>query len=316
MGGYPRRFRPCRSFGAHVPPGHAFRDEAKRTAWARDWTQSYLRLAPERHEVLRGFGETDLLAYGGMLEPLIIDPGAIVPLTFVPPLPVAPVESVWMREPKTTVAGLVLRETAGGGRVAYLPADLDRRFSRENLPDHGDLLASLVRWAVKDDLPLRVEGRGLIDCQLYRQPGRLVLHLVNLTSAGTWRTPVHELIPIGPFRVAVRLPAGVKGCVTSLVSGRELQATAAERLGSVRNRHDHGPRGGRADVVGGGGPMRECVHQIEAITFNANQVCLCFLWIEPRAHARISRCCGFRRAPVGARRDRPDLWRRQRRPHG
>ena len=215
-------------FGAHLPAGHAFRDEARRTAWARDWTQTYLRLAPERHAVLRGFGETDLLAFGGMLEPLAIDPGATVPLTFVPPMPSAPVESAWLHEPKTDIAGLVLREATGGGRVAYLPADLDRRFSRENLPDHGDLLANLVRWAVKDDVPLRVEGRGLMDCQLYQQSGRLVLHLVNLTSAGTWRTPVHELIPIGPLRVAVRLPAGLKGSVVSLVSGQVVPATVAE----------------------------------------------------------------------------------------
>ena len=28
------------------------------------------------------------------------------------------------------------------GRVAYMPADIDARFGRENLPDHGDLLAA------------------------------------------------------------------------------------------------------------------------------------------------------------------------------
>jgi hypothetical protein len=224
-------------FGAHATATHGFRDEAKRTGWARDWTQTYLRLSPElrgrfdgprtgqepqaigeRHPVLRGLDETDILAFGGMLEPLIVDPGAFVPLTFVPPMPTAPVESAWMHQPKTDIAGLILREMAEGGRVAYLPADLDRRFSRENLPDHGDLLANLVRWAVKDDPPLRIEGPGLIDGHLYRQSGRLVLHVVNLTSAGTWRTPVHELIPVGPLRVAVRLPAGIGGgAVRSLV---------------------------------------------------------------------------------------------------
>jgi len=39
----------------------------------------------------------------------------------------------------------------------------------------------------------------------------LILHLVNLTSAGTWRSPVDELIPIGPLRVRIKLPAGVSG---------------------------------------------------------------------------------------------------------
>jgi hypothetical protein len=90
----------------------------------------------------------------------------------------------------------------------FLPADIDRRFGRDNLPDHGDLLANLVRWAAKDPLPLSVEGPGLIDCHLYRQQDRLILHLVNLTNPGTWRQPVQELIPIGPLRVKVRWQGG------------------------------------------------------------------------------------------------------------
>ena len=114
-----------------------------------------------------------------------------------------------MREPRTNIPGLVLNETASG-RVAYLPADIDRRFAVDNLPDHGDLLANLVRWAARGTLPLEVTGRGLIDCELYQQPGRVILHLVNLTSAGTWRAPVHELIPVGPLQVKVRVPQGIQ----------------------------------------------------------------------------------------------------------
>jgi hypothetical protein len=95
--------------------------------------------------------------------------------------------------------------------MAFLSADLDRRFARDNLPDHGDLLANLVRWTAQDNFPLAVKGPGLIDCHLYHQPGRLILHLVNLTNAGTWRQPVHELIPVGPLRVKVKLNADVRG---------------------------------------------------------------------------------------------------------
>ena len=126
-----------------------------------------------------------------------------------------------MREPKTDIPGLVVHTPAGGGRIAFLPADCDRRFARDNLPDHGNLLANLVRWAAKDTIPLSVEGAGLIDCHLYHQPGRLILHLVNLTSAGTWRQPVDELIPIGPLHVRVKLPADVSGKrARLLVSGK------------------------------------------------------------------------------------------------
>jgi hypothetical protein len=167
------------------------------------------------------------------LEPLQLDPSAQVLLTFIPSFPVFPPEASWMREPQTDIPGLILNERANGARIAFLPADLDRRFSRDHLPDHGDLLANLVRWAAKDDIPLIVEGPGLIDGHLYRQPGRAILHLVNLTNAGTWRAPVDELIPVGPLNVSVRLPADVRGTTLRLlVSGQT--ASAATSAGWCR----------------------------------------------------------------------------------
>ncbi len=180
-------------FGAHATaaPDRRVRNE-----------HTYLRIASgERHPVLAGFDETDILPFGGTLSPLKLDAGAAVPLTYIPPFPVYPPETAWMRTEKTDIAGLVLK-----GRVAYLPADIDRRFARENLPDHGNLLANLVRWAAAGRIPLEVEGRGLLDCNLYTQPGRVIVHIVNLTSAGTWRAPIDELIPVGPLAVRVRVP--------------------------------------------------------------------------------------------------------------
>jgi hypothetical protein len=192
--------------------------------------QTYLRLHPElraranapktgaepapagaRHAVLEGFEETDILPFGGTLQPLKVDQGATVLLTFVPEFPAFPPETAWMRVTDTAIPGLVVSERAMGARVAYLAADLDRRYQRELLPDHANLLANLVRWAARDSIPLAVRGAGLIDCHLYRQPGRMILHLVNLTSAGTWRSPMDELIPIGPVRVRIKLAAGVAG---------------------------------------------------------------------------------------------------------
>jgi hypothetical protein len=132
----------------------------------------------------------------------------VIPLTFVPPFPTYPPETAWMRQPSSDIPGLVLTER-GKSRVAFMPADVDRRYAQLHLPDHGDLLANVLRWTSGENIPIRLEGPGLIDCHLYQQPGRAILHLVNLTSAGTWRAPVEELIPVGPFTVSVRLPQGV-----------------------------------------------------------------------------------------------------------
>jgi len=67
---------------------------------------------------------------------------------------------------------------------------------------------------------LAVEGIGLVDCHLYGQPGRTILHVVNLTSEATWRAPVDELIRVGPFKVTIPVPArATKPRARLLVSG-------------------------------------------------------------------------------------------------
>ena len=176
------------------------------------------RVAGKRHPVLRGFDETDIIPFGGMLASLRVDSDALVPLTFVPPFPVYPPETAWMRQPSTSIPGLVIR-----GNCAFLPADVDRRYNREALPDYADLLANIIRWAARGEIPLRVEAHGLFDCNLYTQPGRVIAHIVNLTVTG--RTPIDELIPSGALKVGVRLPAGVAGHkVRMLVAGRPLAA--------------------------------------------------------------------------------------------
>jgi hypothetical protein len=226
----------ARTTGAHH--GGAEPAPAGLEGWGR---HTYLRLMPElragvdgprtgteppvtggRHPALAGFDETDILPFGGRLEVVRAAGETLTPVTFVPPFPMYPPETSWMRQPSSSLPVLVLREPPGGGRVAYLAADLDRCFGRDNLPDHADLLANLVRWAAGDRIPLAVAGPGLIDCHLYRQEHRLILHLVNLTNAGTWRAPVHELIPVGPLQARLQLPGGASArAARSLVAGGE-----------------------------------------------------------------------------------------------
>ncbi len=237
-------------FGAHaVAPGNAH-DTINAEEENDRAHHSYLRLYPElrgqmtgphngeepavtgkRHQVLQGFEETDILPYGGLLRILRTEAGVEIPLTFIPAFPIYPPETAWMRIPKTDIPGLILNTTSGGSRIAFVPADIDRQFGRFNLPDHGNLLANIIRWAVKDNIGLQVEGKGLVDFHLYKQPGRLILHMVNLTSAGTWRQPVHELIPIGPLQVRIQLPADVKGKnLRTLVSNQKIPADVVKNL--------------------------------------------------------------------------------------
>ena len=215
-------------YGAHaIDQADANSDNSLRKR-VPDTYHTYLRLVPDlgknadgpsgmtepdatgvRHSVFKGFDETDIISFGGILEPVKTDDGTDVLMTFIPQFPIYPPETAWMREPKTNIPGLILNRITAGGNIAFMPADIDRQFGRYNLPDHGKLLANLIRWAAKDKIPLAVECTGLIDCNIYRKNEFLILHLVNLTSAGTWRQPVDEYIPVGPVKVRVMLPEGV-----------------------------------------------------------------------------------------------------------
>jgi hypothetical protein len=217
-------------FGVHLPADHPLRVEDERRRQMTASAQTYLRLSPElrggvdgphipgeppavghRHPILAGFDATDIVPFGGTLAPMDVAQDATVLLTFVPPRPAFPPESVWLIDDKTDVPGLVVRDPANAGRVAYFPADVDARFARDNFGDLQHILINAIRWVAHDDIPLVVEGPGLVDCHLYRQDARVILHVINLTNEGTWRAPVEEFIPVGPIRVRVRLPQGVRG---------------------------------------------------------------------------------------------------------
>jgi len=241
-------------FKAHVDKGE------KKNRWTNNTLHSYLRLSPEmrkniygpqtgaepeiigeRHDILKGFELTDILPFGGTLSPLKIDAGVQTLMTFIPEFPIYPPETAWMREPKTNIPGLIIHALPNGSRVAFMPADIDRQFARYNLPDHGSLLANIVRWAAKDNFPISIAGPGLIDCNIYKQSGRLIIHLVNLTSSATWRQPLDEFIPVGPISVKVKLPEGVKGEFPNLmVTGQRILAEVSGgwcsfRVASISN---------------------------------------------------------------------------------
>lgn len=234
-------------FGTHMPAAQTSKQGTAVDKMAGEAYHTYMRLTPEvraqlegphtgkepvvkgqRHPILKGFEETDILPYGGLLEPLRTDSGAEVLMTFIPQFPTYPPEKSYMREPKTDIPGVIIKSASNGGRVVFIPADIDRQFGRFNHPDHGNLLANIIRWSAKESFPLSVEGAGLVDFHVYHQSGKLIIHIVNLTSAATWRQPLDELISIGPLKVKVKLPALVSGRnLRTLVSKQNIATTVA-----------------------------------------------------------------------------------------
>ena len=173
-----------------------------------------------RHPILKGFDATDLLAYGGVLWPQSVSVDRAVLMTYVPPFPSSPIDEVYPRVERTDVPGLVVG-TFGRGRVAYIPADFDRRYGIDPIADHRALLENLLAWATGPAVPLRVVGPAKLVTRLEQRDDGLVLHLVNLTGADNQAGAVRETTPVGPLQVSVALPPGTNpASATLLVAGR------------------------------------------------------------------------------------------------
>ena len=182
-----------------------------------------------RHPILKGFDATDLLPFGGILWPQAVAADRVVLMTYVPPFPSAPIDEVYPRVERTAVPGLVVG-TFGRGRVAYMPADFDRRYGIDPIADHRILLENLLAWATGPAVPLRVVGPAKLATRLEQRGDGLVLHLVNLTGADNQAGAVRQTTPVGPLQVSVALPPGTNpAAATLLVAGRHAPMRIDER---------------------------------------------------------------------------------------
>jgi len=76
---------------------------------------------------------------------------------------------------------------------------------------------------------VEVEGPGLLDVTAWRQRDSMTVHLVNLTNPMMMKGPLREVLPVGPLRVRVRLPTGLRARrVQLLTAGTSPVATHAD----------------------------------------------------------------------------------------
>jgi hypothetical protein len=142
--------------------------------------------------------------------------GAEVPLTAQVSARVFPEGEAWIPEKRTGVPAAVAN-AFGRGRAVYFPGMVDRLYGLFGHPDLRLLLANAVRWMVGADELLRVDAPVTVDVALQEQPGRVILHLINLTG----KRPQSEVIPVRDLRVEVRL-AGRPKRVLLASTGRDL----------------------------------------------------------------------------------------------
>ena len=180
-----------------------------------------------RHEILAGLDDAPRVIHGVWRIPVTPLAAAPSPLTLVPSYPDLPMEDVFPREERTDTRELYLREP-GRGRVAYFPWDVDRVFWEVLSADHLALIAGAVRWASRGAAPVTVTGPGLVEVTAWRQASSMTVHLVNLTNPMMMKGPVRELLPLGPQRVRVTLPAGTRPSKVTLLSSDAAPVTTRD----------------------------------------------------------------------------------------
>jgi len=201
-------------------------------SWEYFDMHNYLLLPSERHPVLKGFEQTEILAFGGGFYETE-SYGPLKPIAgYVPAFPIYPPEFSWIREERPDLGTIFAGELDSGGRVVYFAADIDRCFGREHLPDHRELLLNAVRYAAGGNFPVEVKGPGRLDCTIYGQGSRRILHLVNLTDCSVNPGYCEGAAPVGPVTVVLPVEAGTAAPDVKLtVSGaRPKAAVNGDRL--------------------------------------------------------------------------------------
>jgi hypothetical protein len=189
---------------------------------------------PARHPILQGFEKTDILPFGGTLWQVKAGAGMHTLATYISPFPIYPPEFSWMRTPQTDIPAILAGATQGGGWMVYFAGDIDRCYGRAHLPDHGDLLANAIRWAAREPSCLQVDGPGYLDCNLYAQEQRLILHIVNLSGSNPYPGYVEEYLPVGPVSIAVKLTNFIPQRVLLRVAGTEMKPEIASGWAKIQ----------------------------------------------------------------------------------
>ena len=170
----------------------------------RGWNgHNYIRLPEgDRHDIFAGFENTDILPFGGTVRK-VESTGTLSPLgALILDFTAYPPEFSWIREVDTSAPPIWAGTLPSGGRVVYLAGTIDRSAARTGLPDQARLLANVVRWAANGSIPLEIDGYGQLDCKVYKQDNRLIVHLVNVTGTDR-RGYLDSYLAVGPFTVTI-----------------------------------------------------------------------------------------------------------------
>lgn len=97
------------------------------------------------------------------------------------------------------------------GQVIYCSSDIGYSFMKASYIDHKNLIANIISLLVEKKLPIKVKAPSTLDVVLRKQKGRILIHLINLTTnqvtedAGC-SSDIYEIIPL--YEIEIELLGG------------------------------------------------------------------------------------------------------------
>jgi hypothetical protein len=150
------------------------------------------------HSLFPSLKDTDLLMLNGPFTELESSgPG---PLTLVPPSMIGPPEKIHV-DMKDTAIPAVLFAEIGKGALTWVPWELGALYYRQSLPAHAGLFRDLLD-RLYPQRQLRTNAHRLVGMTLMRQPGRTLVHVMNLS--GQSQTGYFAPVPMQNIRVQLQ----------------------------------------------------------------------------------------------------------------
>jgi len=105
---------------------------------------------------------------------------------------------------------LIIENKFGRGHSIFFPFQPDKAAYEYGLPDMFRLLGNAVRMAPGWKDRVEVQGAGLLDISVTGDENRMVIHILNFSSPGSFnsgqRRPMQQIVPIHDLKMTVRLP--------------------------------------------------------------------------------------------------------------
>jgi hypothetical protein len=179
---------------------------------------AYYGRIERHHPILEGFTDTNWLP--GAQNRLPLKPIQDPVLTVVPGFVQYPPELAYPSPSHTNEPAVVVRET-GTSRIAFFPGDIERTYWLTGQGDLLRLMHNTIRWIIRDESIVHVEGDGLIEMLAWETTPGYAIHLLNYTNPNAHHNWIHSTYPLGHQAVSLRLPTGVKAKSVDLLKSEQ-----------------------------------------------------------------------------------------------